>query len=139
MHERSRLIRDAIAEHGGAPDSHTTPVVAVENDPEDLAKFPHLENWRGDLYSQVISVIDEQGLLPLVIATSDVVARPQRKEEGGEPPPAGEATKITLTETHQTRVIKRINASVIPTLGYVGAQIGYFLGAALGFMAWLFS
>lgn len=128
-------------------DTDKIPVVPVENDPEDLEKAPHLRNWRGDLYSQVISVIDEQGLLPWVLATADIVApaEPEKSKANH-----SVSSKVVLTKTHQTRVIKRINAALIPTLGVVGAQIGGLLGpvaaatlgcvgAALGFLAWLFS
>jgi hypothetical protein len=101
MQERSRLIRDAIAEHGGVLDAQKIPAVAVENDPEDLAKCPHLENWRGELYSQVISVIDEQGLLPWVIGTSDLVAPAHRKKAEDDQPAAKEESlqgKVMLTD-----------------------------------------
>jgi hypothetical protein len=149
MENRTRVVRAALAEHGSAANASKIPVVAVENDPEDLQQCSHLTNWRGDLYSQVVSVIDEEGLIPWVIATADIVApaEPADKKKPGNPHPEAQ---VKLTKTHQTRVIKRITASVIPVLagigvqiggplGPLGAAIGGTIGAALGFMAWLFA
>jgi predicted GTPase len=146
---RSRVVRAAIAEHGQAANASKIPVVPVENDAEDLQKCPHLTNWRGDLYSQVVSVIDEEGLIPWVIGTSEMVGpagSAGKKSLNGSHPDAG----MKLTEVHQKRVIKRISASIIPALagigmtlgnpfGAIAIAVGGTLGAAFGLLAWLFS
>jgi predicted GTPase len=149
LKNRSRVIREAIAKHGGATNPDKIPTVPVENDLGYLRRRPALKYWRGDLYSRVVSVIDEQGLLPLMSATSDLV-QPSDPKALDEPEDPEAKTRVVLTPTHQKRVIKRINAVIIGTLATIGmtagaaigataAAVGAAIGATIGFFAWIFA
>lgn len=99
LQNRSRVIREAIAKHGGATNPGKIPTVPVENDLGYLRRRPVLKHWRGDLYSRVFSVIDEQGLLPLMSATSDLV-QPSDSKALDEPEYPEAKTKVVLTQTY---------------------------------------
>jgi hypothetical protein len=138
---RAELIRAEVAAHTGTAIARAVPVVAADNHADTT---PDGRSWLGELYTTVFERISASGALPFLLATAPRVSAPAGAVERSD----GGATRITLDDGQRDRIIRRIDADVIPELGLlgaavgaafgpVGAAVGGVVGIAVGLLAWL--
>ena len=137
---RAELIRAEIGLHSGTTIARAIPAVAADN---HVKTPPDGKPWLGELYTTVFERISATGALPFLLATASRVAMSDAPEPSREGP-----QRITLDEAQRSRITRRIDADIIPTLGLLGASIGAafgpvgaavggVVGTAVGLIAWL--
>jgi predicted GTPase len=155
---RTRLIREEIAKHSETMTAHQVPSVAVSN---VNMQTPDGELWLGNLYVTVAQRISQSGLLPFFLATAPrvVSAKPDDGDTYVIHAPNAEsvtvldmspsvASYIPLTKDNEERLVRQLDASVIPGLivagstlgtvfGPIGVVAGGVIGAAIGLIVWL--
>jgi GTPase SAR1 family protein len=144
---RGELIRKEVAQYVDAGAATELPIVAADNESETT---PDGQPWLGELYTTVFERISKAGALPFLLATASRVGA------GEEPTPmagsattaAGAAPRIALSKSQRTRISRRIDAEIIPTMAALGVSVGLLftpvaaavggvVGAAVGLIAWL--
>lgn len=145
---RAELIRKEFLAQVGAKVTSMIPAVGADNLAETT---PDGKPWLGELYTSVFERISRSGALPFLLATASRLVPQGASTETAERPDGGAGGgrgRIVLDESQQTRISKRINADVVPTLATLGASVGFLfgpagavvggvVGAAVGVFLWL--
>lgn len=144
---RAELIRREVAQYAGAETAAALPAVATDNLSETT---PDGEPWLGELYTAVFERISRSGALPFLLATASRVATEPAPAPaaGGPGAEAAGVPRISLSEDQRTRISRRIDAEIIPTMAVLGVTVGLMftpvaaavgggVGVVIGLLAWL--
>lgn len=158
LETRTELIRRAIGKHVEAAIANQIPSIAVSN---QSMQTPDGELWLGNLYLAVTQRISQSGFLPFFLATASrlVSAKQQNGDTYVIQAPNADtimmmdmdpatANYIPLTEENKEKLVRQLDASVIPGLiiagsaigtvfGPVGTLVGGIVGATIGVTIWL--
>jgi predicted GTPase len=145
LKERSERIRHTIATHCGVERADDIPVVAVENDRDDLDGRSDLQGCWGNLYTKVLSRIEGPAAATLIVFRPPQV---QKTVISVVPPPKSSPPELKFSEENKTELKMIINAKIIPYSMLVGAAIGApisapvavitaGIAAAIAFLAWV--